>query len=180
MSTPVTPDPGLLTISILCADWDACWPEILEELEAKYGKADHVSDIFPFDETDYYDSELGTPITRRLVTFETLQPLDALADIKCFTNSIEQSHGVEGKRAFNLDPGFITLQSLVLATGKKFSHRIYLGRGIWADLTLVWQKKQWVDFPWTFPDYASDAMKSRLTKLRQSYKTKLNNPQTSI
>ena len=76
---------------------------------------------------------------------------------------------------FNLDPGFITMQSLVLATGKNFSHRVYLKDGIWADLTLVWQKKQWVDFSWTFPDYAGDAMKSRLTKLRLSYKTKLNN-----
>ncbi len=67
----------------------------------------------------------------------------------------------------------------MLATGKNFSHRIYLGHGIWADLTLVWQRGRWVDFPWTFPDYAGDDMKSRLTKLRQLYKTKLNNQRGS-
>jgi len=179
MSTPVTPDPGLLIISILSAKWEACWPGLLEALEGKYGRADHVSEIFVFDQTDYYNAELGTPITRRLVAFEMLRPLDELADIKLFTNSLETEYGEPGARLFNLDPGFVTLQSLVLATGKKFSHRIYLKDGIWADLTLVWQKKQWVGFPWTFPDYAGDDMKGRLTKLRQSYKYKLNNPQTS-
>ncbi len=175
MSTPRIPDPGLLLISILSARWEACWPRLLEELVAQYGPADSVSEPFPFDQTGYYDAELGTPITRRLVTFETLRPLDELADIKLFTNELEKQYGEPGGRVFNLDPGFLTMQRLVLATGKNFSHRIYLRDGIWADLTLIWQKKQWMVFPWTFPDYAGDDMKSRLTKLRQSYKTKLNN-----
>jgi len=174
VSTPKIPDPGLLIISILSARWDECWPEMLHELEAKFGPADGVSEVFPFDQTGYYDAELGTPITRRLIEFETLCPLDELANIKLFTNSIEAKYGEPGKRMFNLDPGFITTQRLVLATGKNFSHRIYLHDGIWADLTMIWQKKQWVEFPWTFPDYAGGDMKTRLTKLRQSYKNKLN------
>jgi hypothetical protein len=174
MSTPRIPDPGLLVISVLCARWEDCWPQLLGELEDRFGPADHVSDLFTFDQTDYYDAELGSPITRRLVAFEALRPLDELAEIKLFTNKLESRYAREGDRLFNLDPGFITMQRLVLATGKNFSHRIYLKDGIWADLTLIWQKKGWVDFPWTFPDYAGDDMKSRLTKLRQSYKIKLN------
>lgn len=179
MSTPIIPEPGLLIISILSARWDRCWPELLGKLEAEFGVADDISEEFCFDQTGYYDAELGTPISRRLVAFEILRPMDELADIKLFTNGLEAEYGQAGQRLFNLDPGFISLNSLVLATGKKFSHRIYLTKGIWADLTLVWHKKQWVDFPWTFPDYAGDDMKSRLTKLRQSYKNKLNNPHTS-
>ena len=135
------------------------------------------SELFAFDQTEYYDAELGTPITRRIVAFDRLRPLDELADIKLFTNGLEQRDAKGGKRLFNLDPGFITMQNLVLATGKNFSHRIYLKEGIWADLTMIWQKKQWVVFPWTFPDYAGDDMKLRLTKLRQSYKNKLIKPQ---
>lgn len=174
MSTPKTPDPGLLVISVLCARWETCWPDLLHDLEARFGPADAVSEVFAFDQTEYYDAELGTPVTRRLLSFETLRPLDELAAIKVFTNSLEQQHVRDGKRLFNLDPGFITLQRLVLATGKNSSHRIYLSDGIWADLTLIWQRGGWTDFPWTFPDYAGQDMKSRLTKLRQSYKTKLN------
>ncbi|QJB54968.1 DUF4416 family protein [Pseudodesulfovibrio sp. zrk46] len=179
MSTPVSPDPGLLIISILSARWDECWPALHRDLEAEFGPMDEVSDLFPFDFSDYYNAELGSPITRRLVAFKLLRPLDELADIKLFTNSLELRYGEDDSRMFNLDPGFVTLQNLVLATGKRSGHRIYLKGGIWADLTLMWQKKQWVDFPWTFPDYADLDMKTRLTKLRQSYKTKLNNPYTS-
>lgn len=173
MSTPIIPAPGLLIISVLSAKWDECWPGLLHELEGKFGCAEHVSEEIPFDQTEYYDAELGTPISRRLLAFEALRPLDELAGIKLFTNSVEQARSRDGKRIFNLDPGFVTLERLVLATGKNYSHRIYLGSGIWADLTLMWQKRQWQVFPWTFPDYAGEEMKSRLTKLRQSYKSKL-------
>ena len=174
MSTPKTPDPGLLVISVLSADW-GFWPEVSAELEAKFGPFE-ASEEFVFDQTDYYDEELGTPITRRLLAFETLRPLGELADVKLWTNSVELKYARDGRRHFNLDPGFLTMQSLVLATGKNYSHRIYLKDGIWADLTLMWQKKGWMDFPWTFPDYAGQPMKTRLTKLRLSYRTKLNKP----
>jgi hypothetical protein len=177
VSTPKTPDPGLLVISVLSAQWDAFWPEASAELTARFGPFES-SEEFAFDETDYYDEELGSPITRRLLAFDALRPLDELADIKLWTNALEQRFASDGRRRFNLDPGFITQQSLVLATGKNFSHRIYLKDGIWADLTLMWQRKHWVDFPWTFPDYAGEAMKTRLTKLRLSYKNKLSKPQT--
>jgi hypothetical protein len=177
VSTPRRPDPGLLVISVLSADWDAFWPEVGAELEQRFGPFE-ASEPFDFDETDYYDEELGSPITRRLIAFDALRPLDELAEIKLWTNALELRFAVDGRRRFNLDPGFITMQSLVLATGKNFSHRIYLRDGIWADLTLMWQRKHWVDFPWTFPDYAGEAMKTRLTKLRLSYKNKLSKPQT--
>lgn len=176
MSIPKIPNPGLLIISILSAQWDAFWPELQRELEKTFGPVSEVSELFDFDQTGYYDKELGTPIKRRLLSFEKLRPLDELADIKSFTNTLEIKYGATEKRLFNLDPGFITLNNLILATGKNFSHRIYLKDGIWADLTLMWQKKQWVDFPWTFPDYAGEDMKSRLTKLRRSYKNMLSKP----
>ncbi|MUM76240.1 DUF4416 family protein [Pseudodesulfovibrio sp. F-1] len=174
MSTPKIPPPGLLIMSVLSARWNEVWPGLLGELETRFGPAGHVSELFPFDQTGYYDEELGTPIGRRLLAFDALRPLDELARIKLDTNAIEAAHAAGTRRCFNLDPGFLTLERLVLATGKNFSHRIYLGQGIWADLTLIWQRGRWSDFPWTFPDYAGPEMKSRLTKLRQLYKTKLN------
>jgi len=175
VSIPKIPDPGLLFLSVLCARMDELWPGLLAALEERFGPADEVSEPFPFDQTDYYDAELGSPILRRVLAFRDLRPLDELADVKRFTNGMEDRLAADGRRAVNLDPGFITAERLVLATGKNFSHRIYLRDGIWADLTLIWQKGGWVHFPWTFPDYAGNEMKSRLTKLRLSYKTKLNN-----
>jgi len=95
--------------------WGEFWPGLLEELEAELGPADGVSEEFAFDRTGYYDEELGTSITRRIIEFK----------------SLEGRYELKGKRLFNLDPGFVTMQSLVLVTGKNFSHRIYLKDGIW-------------------------------------------------
>jgi hypothetical protein len=58
----------------------------------------------------------------------------------------------------------------ILATGKEYSHRIYIGKGIYADLTLMYSKKDgFKTLPWTYPDYASESMISFLSKVRDKY-----------
>jgi hypothetical protein len=139
-------------------------------------------------------------LLRRILGFERLVPQDGLVAVKLATNTLETGHARPadidanihagharpanaqpdgraggqpgGSRRVNLDPGLITLERLVLASGKNFTHRVYLGSGIWADLTLIYNKKTgWVVLPWTFPDYATEDMKRRLTELRALYKT---------
>ena len=78
MSIPKIPDPGLLVISILSSGWGEFWPGLLEELEGAFGPADGLSEEFAFDQTSYYDEELGTPITRRLIEFKDLRPVHQL------------------------------------------------------------------------------------------------------
>ena len=97
-------------------------------------------------------------------------PLDGLAAVKVATNALERdSAGPDGRRLVNLDPGYLTLERLVLASGKNFTHRVYLGRGIWADLTLIYQGGDWVSLPWTFRDYASAPVQAFLTRVRDGY-----------
>lgn len=175
MSTPREPLPGKAVLSVLAAPdwWASAWPGVAAELAAYFGPADYESEALPFDHTDYYGDELGRPLVRRLLGFARLRPLDGLADMKRFTNALELAQArPDGRRRVNLDPGFITLERLVLASGKNFTHRVYLGGGIWADLTLVYNKRQgWMILPWTFPDYARPDMLARLTALRGLYKT---------
>ena len=190
MSTPREPSPGKLVLSVLAAAdwWDSAWPDCRAELVRRFGPVDYETSPMPFDHTAYYDEELGSPqsgeLARRLLGFARLVPQDALADVKLATNAIEAGHArpvdiqivgkAGGSRRVNLDPGLITLERLVLASGKNFTHRVYLGQGIWADLTLIYNKKTgWVVLPWTFPDYATEDMKRRLTELRALYKTTL-------
>ncbi|MGE4298119.1 MAG: DUF4416 family protein [Desulfovibrionaceae bacterium] len=169
MSTLRDPDPGLLFFSLLAARWDGFWPGLLEDMAARFGPASFVSEPFPFDRTTYYDGELGTPILRRVVAFDRLIPLDAMPDIKLWAMEVEArlSHG--GRRTLNLDPGYVTLERVMLATGKNFTHRLYLGKRIWGDLTLIFQRNRWVVLPWTFPDYAADPMLGMLTTLRSRF-----------
>ncbi|MBT8763578.1 DUF4416 family protein [Desulfohalobiaceae bacterium Ax17] len=175
MSTPQIPKPGKLILSILSAKWELFWPGLLSTLEKKMGRVDYQSELIPFTETRYYDEELGTPIFRRILSFSPLVPLDILPEIKLWTNSIENEYAQTtnstpgNKRIFNLDPGILTHERLVLATGKNFTHRIYLRDGIWADLTLIFTKGDFQNLPWTFPDYASEKVKIHLRKIREQY-----------
>jgi hypothetical protein len=159
VSTPREPSPGKLVLSVLAAE--AWWPDGWEPLRARlaesFGPVDYESEPLPFDHTGYYEEELGAPLFRRLLGFARLAPLDGLKDVKLATNVLERSLSrPDESRRVNLDPGLLTLERLVLASGKNFTHRVYLGSGIWADLTLIYNKRQgWVDLPWTFPDYAT-------------------------
>lgn len=173
MSRLREPDPGQLILSILSSRWDSFWPALEARLEEHFGPVEYRSPEMPFEHTHYYEKEFGTPLIRRILSFERLLPLDRLRDAKLFAVELERECASDGKRLFNLDPGLVTLERVVLATGKNFTHRIYQGGGVWADLTLMYTGGDWVDFPWTFPDYAAANMRDMLTKIRSGYKNKL-------
>ncbi len=60
------------------------------------------------------------------------------------------------RRRVNLDPGYLIASKLVLATTKDFAHRIYLGQGIYGEVTLNYRRGQgWQPHPWTYADYRS-------------------------
>ena len=174
MSAPRVPPPAKPVVSLLSADLNSLWPEIKGELQSCFGPMDFISEPFAFTQTHYYDRELGTPILRRLLGFETLIPQDELPGMKLQTNALEdQWRRADGRRRVNVDPGLLCLERLVLATGKNFTHRIYLGQGIFADLTLVFQRGGWQVLPWTFPDYAGEQIQNLLTQIRNGYKQTL-------
>ncbi len=173
MSLPNLPLPGRAFLSVLSARQDEFWPALRPRLEQFLGGLDYESGPIPFSLTSYYDPELGTPITRRILSFGRPLPLDGLAEVKLATNSLEQEWAQDGRRLFNLDPGYLTQERLVLATGKNFTHRVYLSQGIWADLTLIFQRGDWVALPWTFPDYATPEVKTHLTRIREMYRDSL-------
>jgi hypothetical protein len=176
MSIPKKPKDVLLVLSILSSRWDEFWPALLLELEGIFGDVDYVSSMILFDETSYYDEELGTPIYRRFISFKKLVVPDRLPEIKLSTNRLEKRYQTDdGKRIFNLDPGILSFERFVLATGKEYTHRIYLKDGIWADLTLIFQKGRWQVLPWTYPDYAKKEIQDILLYLRNSYREKLRN-----
>jgi len=180
MSIPKTPLPAQLILSVLSSTWQHFQPRLLGVLLREFGAVDYQSKTLAFTETSYYDQELGTPITRQVFGFESLIPPENLADLKLTTNALEQRFlQPDGRRTFNLDPGLLFQERLVLATGKNFSHRIYVGKGIWADLTLLYQKGKWQSLPWSFPDYAGSAMQEILTQLRNRLKAKLKNRKQS-
>lgn len=181
MSAPQIPAQALLFLSIFSSRWELFWPALETELTGAFGPVGRCAGPLPFEVTDYYHAEFGQPLTRRLLVFETLIDQDRLVEIKLRANQIEQEFAARlasegaarfGGRLFNLDPGLLNMERLVLATGKNYTHRIYLGQGIWAELTLYYQHGAWRSLPWTFPDYASPQIQAHLTDMREYYRQK--------
>ncbi len=148
-------------------------------LVAHFGPIDFESDDWPFDFTDYYEPELGTDIKRRFVFFDELFSVERLAEAKRLTNAIEEricddlAHP-HTLRPVNIDPGYLTLSKLVLATTKDQAHRVYIQRGIYAEITLRFESARWRPHPWTYPDYASDTYHPTFTRARERLKQQLS------
>jgi hypothetical protein len=141
----------------------------IKEMEEQFGPVDWVSEVLPFNRTKYYEKEMGWPLSRRFISFERLITPESIADIKLITNELEKAHLDNEHRKINIDPGYLTLERLVLATGKNYSHRIYLRKGIYADLTLVFHDGTFRPLSWTYPDYAEEKVIALFNKLRSGY-----------
>jgi hypothetical protein len=112
---------------------------------------------FDFAETHYYDGTMGTGLKKVFFAFRRPFDPENLVEIKLETNGWEQEYaarsGLPEPRPLNLDPGYLTQAKLVLASTKDFAHRIYLARGIYAEMTLRYKHRRWQHHEFTFPDY---------------------------
>jgi len=141
-----------------------------------FGLIDSRSDPFDFSFTDYYEKEMGTGLAKRFYSFHKLIQPDSLASIKNKTNGTEAIFSVDNKRTVNLDPGYLEESKLVLASTKNFSHRIYLGDKIWGEVTLRYEKGEFVTHPWTYADYAIPLAFEYFRKVRERYRKQLARP----
>ncbi len=168
MSRPLPAYPAKLVIGMLLKE-RAVFAELAARFADRFSPPDLVSPWFPFEYTSYYEQEMGAPLWRRVLAFSGLVAQDGLAQIKLETNAIEQDYRTGGRRRVNIDPGYLLLERFVLATGKNFSHRIYIGQGIYADLTLVYRHGGYHPLPWTYPDYADAPLSGFLKCVRRKY-----------
>jgi len=151
---------------------DADWLQKgLRDLEEKFGPPDFQSEPIEFRFTDYYYKEMGKPLSRVFVSFAKLIDSSELAEVKVFTNTIEDKYAREAGafRVLNLDPGYINAAAFILATSKNFAHRIYLGKGVFAQQELLFEKKRVQSLDWTYPDYRSYEYQEMLRKIREAY-----------
>jgi hypothetical protein len=168
MGQPKTPQPVKLIVSAF-APGDVLLAEARAALCAEWGAIDLESDLLPFAHTAYYKAEFGPGLVRRIWAFEQLIDPGDLAAIKLRTNELEERWCVGGRRKVNLDAGYVSLSKLVLATTKNHGHRIYLGNGIYAEVTLQYRDKAFRPWPWTYPDYATPQYGALFAAIRERY-----------
>ncbi len=142
-----------------------------ESLRLIHGQEDYISPSVAFDHTDFYVEEMGGPLERIFISYRKLVAPDALVQAKLSANEIERElAGPRGGRTVNIDPGILDYQKVVLASFKFGGQKIYLGHGVWADLTLYYRKGGWSVFEWTFPDFKAGRYDHTLLKIRSLFK----------
>jgi hypothetical protein len=179
MSIPCEPKPAKLVISMFMRDKHVL-QEAVRSLSESFGSVDMVSPWLRFDQTDYYTAEMGAPLFRRFISFDRLIQQDALADIKRLANDLEGQFSRQGRRLVNIDPGYMAAERFVLATGKNYTHRIYLRAGIYADLSLIYQRGRFRPLDWTYPDYAGEPIINFLQSVRERYMFQLRRSEDHI
>ena len=143
------------------------------ELMAQFGPLDYESALMPWEFTDYYCPEMGENLLRKFITFQSLIDPIRLAEVKLFTNSLEGRFKEGEKRKINLDPGYLDSAKLVLATTKDRDHRIYIGQGIFAEVTLHFRGKSFRAWEWTYPDYATPEYIAIFNEIRGLYREQM-------
>ena len=169
MAAPAIPAPVKLFVVTLHSD-----PELIEsainQFKIEWGETDFQSADFPFDETDYYEAEMGGSLQRRFYSFDDVITPDRIVEAKLHCNVIEEQFMKDGNRRVNLDAGYLDTYKVVLASAKFGGQKIYLRDGIYADMTLTMYKGKWESFLWGFPDFKSRKYDAVLCKIRDLYK----------
>ncbi len=180
MGKPSEPLLAKLFMSLITGEEDTFYRG-MDALRKAFGKIDFVSERFPFDFTDYYSLEMGENLFRHFITFESLISRDLLPEIKLTTNRLEKEFSDStGHRRINIDPGYLCREHLILATTKAYTHRPYLGKGIYADLTLIYRNKSFQPLDWTYPDYRREKTLQLLNHLRKGYLHQLGDEKPMI
>jgi hypothetical protein len=148
--------------------------EVERILQQHFGPIVLRSQPFPFTQTAYYHREMGEGLTRLYVAFAPLIRMAELAAVKHTTNHLETQWALpSGQRRVNLDPGYLDLAKVVLASTKDHAHRLYIGAGIYAEVTLRYWRKRFQPWEWTYPDYRLPATQAFFERLRELYKVQL-------
>jgi hypothetical protein len=148
---------------------EAVFIKAQDQLRKKFGKIDFTSAVMDFNYTDYYATEMGKDLKRKFISFHKLIPIQDLYRIKLYTNRVEEKFAHVKCRQVNIDPGYIDLAKLVLASTKDYAHRIFLRKGIFAEITLSFRNNTFTSNDWTYPDYRSKEYIDIFNQIRKLY-----------
>lgn len=151
----------------------AALEEGVRRLAERWGPTDFVGPDRPFDSTDYYEREMGSPLHRRLVAFAVLLRPEEIVPRKHEAMGIERDLGGPSGRTVNLDAGYLDVHKVVLASAKPGPQKIFLGGGVWADMVSRYSKGAFHPFEWSFPDFRCGRYDEELLEIRRLYRAGL-------
>ena len=166
----IKPSPKAHPFFALMFSYDDHYETVLNEIKERFGEILGSGPVYKVsDFTNYYEEEFGLDLQKQMFIFRKPQNLENFHDVKIWTNSLEISTGVKYNklRSVNIDPGYLEPSKLVLYSTKNFSHRIHIGKSIFAEVTLIYEHGKFKFLPWTYPDYSWEKNIEFLLKMRR-------------
>ena len=187
-----TPKPVKLFIGMLSSEI-SLFDELKGKLKNIFGAIDLESPVCEWNHTDYYLKEMGIGLKRQFIFFQKLINPETIAEIKLKTIELERKYlneenptlppfdkggmgGFVGGRRINIDPGYLDSARIILVSSKDFSHRIYLGKGIYGEVTLIYSGNNYQILPYTYPDFRTQKYWDIFKKARDMYKKNIQSP----
>lgn len=155
-----------LFIGILYSDENTL-KSVINDLIKKYGDIEQESKSYEFNFTNYYENEMGKNLLKKFIVFKELINRDEIADMKIDTNKIEDKYSKNNNRIINLDPGYLTKDNIILVSVKESPYKVYIGKGIFGHLTLIYGNKKWNANERTFPDFKSEKVQEFFLEVRK-------------
>ena len=177
MATASFPLKAKLFIGFLFED-ENIFKAATEILRKSFGNIDTTSNRIPFIHTKYY-SEIGNNLFRVFISFEELINRDEISSIKILTNDIELKYSQNKIRKINIDPGYMTLSNVFLASCKDFYHRAYIGNGVFIENEYHYTNGKFEFWEWTYPDYQQTEYVNYFMNIRNIYKQQLKSDKLS-
>jgi len=157
MSDPSIPKPGYVFFALLSSD-KGLIEEVTRILSETYGLCPALFTPYIFDHSQYYCEEMGAGLTKQLLLFTQFYEKEKIPSLKRHAWKLEKKFtNQNGNRVINIDPGYLTAENFILLTYKNFTHRIYIGESVYADLTLIYRSRisTYAPLPWTYADYCN-------------------------
>ncbi len=162
----VTDEPVAFLCAVMASGPEAV-QQAFDDLAGEFGEIRARSPLFDFDMTDYYEAEMGPGLCKSLAWFGPAVAPAELSARKQATITFERDRAQQDRRTVNVDPGLLSTNSLVLATTKARGHRICIAPGLWAEVTLMFEKGAYRPQPWTYRDYQRQDVGAFLLDVRR-------------
>ncbi len=122
-------------------------------LKEKFGNILEETKPFQLPFSKYYIQEMGEPLQKKYILLEKVIDKTFLKELKIFSMELENKFSKNNRRNINIDPFYIDMDQLVIATKKYRGNRIYIGDNLYIELELWFHNKSYQPFPWTYIDY---------------------------
>jgi hypothetical protein len=173
MTSPKPREEAVLFTGCLFSSKDI-YEEALAAIKKRLGNVLLEAPPLPWNHSDYYAEELGIPLFRSFIFFATVIDTSILPEAKLEMMQIEKEFSKGGKRQINIDPGYLSLAKVVLSSRKNYSHRLYLGKLVFAELELIYKDGRFHPLHYTYTDYRNEENIRTFEKAREHLKKVLD------